>query len=336
MVMAHIAIIGPEAAAAQVLVDSIEERDVDCEALTLLSDTPYDAEELTYQKRKLLPQAVADFDFGQADIVFLMGAVDESVIQSARGEACYVIDCRADVARDGVEALPVIPDVNASLLADVKPGDIVRAPCSSSVMLSLILNPLGALAAIRSVSVCCHLPAIRRDKEGVDELVGQTARLMNGLPAEKKIFSEQIAFNVLPGDSVRDEQGNSIEEAAITSDVRQVLGQEAMLLSATCLHVPVFYSQSMVVNVEFAEPVSVGAISSSLKKVDGVRVSTSAKTVPTAVSDMLSSGELVISRIRQVSGSDRHFCLWSVADELRRGVAVNAVQIAEILIKSYL
>ena len=180
------------------------------------------------------------------------------------------------------------------------------------------------------------MPAVHYGKEGVEELVGQTARLLNGMPVESTVFSQQLAFSVLPETSSLDENGYSQDELALTNEIRELFAGYDYSIQATCIQVPVFHAQSQIITITTKEPITVKSATGLLSKSSGITTVSSNKLGPTAIKNAAGKDGLFVGRIRQPVGQDHQISLWSVGENLRKGAALNSVQIAEILIKSYL
>lgn len=333
----HLAIVGANSAVGKILLQIIDEKDIAYDSLTVLSLDPLEEARVALNNKTLPAKALADYDFSTSDIVFFVD--DEGLAAGHANRAAdagaFVVDCSPHFR--GADDVPlVVPEVNGHLLEGLEPGALIASPSPASIFLALILKPIMSAATISRVTVCSLQPVSGQGKPGVDELAGQTARLLNGMPAEPKIFPKQVAFNLLPQTSQLSAEGYSAEEIDLMGDTKKLLGHPAFLLNPTCIQAPVFYAHSEVISVEADGPLSAAAVTTLLSRAPGLKLSRKNDAGPTAVQEASGENPVIVGRIRQSLHNDREINLWCVGDNLRKGAALNAVQIAEILIKTHL
>jgi aspartate-semialdehyde dehydrogenase len=332
-----LAIVGANSAVGEVLLQVMDERQIDCDPVYSLSPDPHEEERVSLKKKPLPARALDSFDFSEIDIVIF---VDDQGLSAEYGvvaadAGAYVIDCSAQFR--AAEDVPlVIPEINGELLQQLPCGTLIASPSPAAVFLSLILKPVMDAVNLQRVTVTSLQPVSGQGKSGVDELAGQTARLLNGMSAGPDVFPRQVAFNLLPQTSALSAEGHSDQELELLSETKRLLGNPTFSINPTCIQAPVFYAHSDIISLEADRPLSPGEVSAWLAKAPGLRVSRKTDGGPTPVQDATGQDLVIVGRIRQSLDNDREVNLWCVGDNLRKGAALNAVQIAEILIKTHL
>ena len=230
----------------------------------------------------------------------------------------------------------VVPEVNPEAIAGYKKRNIIANPNCSTIQMLVALKPLHDLATITRIVVATYQSVSGAGKEAMDELFTQTRAIFVNDAIVKEQFRKQIAFNVIPQIDVFMEDGNTKEEWKMVVETQKIL-DPAIKVSATCVRVPVFIGHAEAVNVEFAKPLSVAQARAALKKAKGVTV-VDHQHEDGFVTPVECAGEdaTFVSRLRQDTTVEHGLNMWVVADNLRKGAALNAVQIAEILVKDYL
>ncbi|MCW8193254.1 aspartate-semialdehyde dehydrogenase [Proteobacteria bacterium 005FR1] len=332
-----LAIVGANSAVGEVLMQVLEERPLNCDSIVALSPDPHEEERVSLNNKALTAHALDGFDFAQADIVLFMddqGLAAEYGVMAADAGA-FVIDCSPHFR--AAEDVPlIVPEVNGDLLKELPRGTLIASPSPGTVFLSLILKPVMDSVTLRRVTVTSLQPVSGHGKAGVDELAGQTARLLNGMNAGPDVFPKQVAFNLLPQTSELNAAGHSEQELEILNETKRLLGNPDFSLNPTCIQAPVFYAHSDIISLEADRPLSPGEVGAWLGKAPGLRVSRKSDGGPTPVQDATGQDVVTVGRIRQSLDDDREVNLWCVGDNLRKGAALNAVQIAEILLKTHL
>lgn len=337
----RLALVGANTTVGEFILEYLEEKNSLVDELKILASDPYECDSVMFQKKKVHPQDIAGADFSDIDIVIF--ADEESLVDSyaerAQQSNTFVIDS-ALAGEGALNGRVIVPEINGDELQTITPNTLLRNPNPASIFLSLVLAPLLKEVGLNDVNVCCHLPAVTKGKKGVEELVGQTARLLNGMSVKSEAFSQQLAFNLIPETSNVDELGFSSEEVEIAEQVREIFsaGDYALdcALSITCLQAPVFYGLSQAITIRTKEPLSAELASRLLAKSPSISVVSNDKPGPTAVKNASAKDQLWVGRVRQPAGQGNQIALCTVGESLRRGSAANSVQIAEILIKSYL
>ncbi len=279
-----------------------------------------------------------DLEFSENDIVFVADNQEHNQLTIAQAvqQGAMVIDCAGNTVGQ-VQVPIIVHDINSHELQGLRPGFVIATPTAGATMLSqIIVALLQNQAVLQSINVCHFVPAAHFGKSGVELLASQTARLLNGMPLSKKQGLEQIAFNLLPQAGAIGEGDFTELETQIMNETRRVLNDDTFGINASCVQVPVFYAQSQVIDAHFSGEVDLREIESALKQRAGISIGVAKKASPVAIHKQDGQDDIVVSRLRQNQEDKRSLTLWCVSDNLRRGAAGNAVQIADLLIKSYL
>lgn len=308
---------------------------------------------------KIKNSFLQDINFSELDIVFIADNKKDNLttFSQAAEAGVTIIDC-AGISTVQEDIPLVVHDINSYVITShdrngqktqgIKPGLVIAIPSPGATILSQVLFPLTQLQSIERVNVCHFSPAADLGKTGLEQLSGQTAQLLNGMPlktapSKTRQGVTQLAFNLVPfpgsddgTNDTNDEGDYSAQEVRLASETRRLLNDDTIVINATCIQVPVFYAQSQVVDITFAQAIHSQAVESLFKRNKGFQVRHACNASPVAMTALGEHDDLIISRIRQNQDDERSLTLWCVSDNLRRGAAVNAVQIAEILIKSYL
>ena len=231
----------------------------------------------------------------------------------------------------------VVPEVNPQALAGYTARNIIANPNCSTIQLVAAMKPLHDEAGIERMNVSTYQAVSGTGQKGIDELAGQTARLLNGKPADASVYSRQIAFNVLPQCDIFLDNGYTKEEMKVVWETHKIL-DPSIRVNATCARVPVFYGHSEAVNIETREPLSAARARELLSAAPGITVvdDPAELAYPTPVTDSAGNDAVFVGRIRQDESHPQALNLWVVSDNLRKGAALNSVQIAENLVEDYM
>ncbi len=282
-------------------------------------------------------KALDDFDFRGYDIALFSPGSKVSAAHAPRAAAagCVVIDNTSQFRMDPDVPL-VVPEVNRGALAGYAKRNIIANPNCSTMQMVVALKPLHDLFRIKRVVVATYQSVSGAGKEAMDELFNQTRAIFVNDPIERRQFTKQIAFNVIPHIDVFMDDGSTKEEWKMVAETKKIL-DPAIKVTATCVRVPVFIGHSEAVNVEFERPVDDDAAREALRHAPGVAV-IDRRADEGYVTPIEAAGEdlTYVSRIRVDSTVENGLNLWIVSDNLRKGAALNAVQIAEALAADYL
>ncbi|MGB5627477.1 MAG: aspartate-semialdehyde dehydrogenase, partial [Woeseiaceae bacterium] len=255
----------------------------------------------------------------------------------AAAAGCVVVDNTSHFRREDDIPL-VVPEVNAEAIAGYTARGIIANPNCSTIQMLVALKPIYDAVGIERINVCTYQAVSGAGRSAVEELARQTAALMNGRPLDLSGDAKQIGFNAIPHiDSFMDNRYTR-EEMKMVWETRKILGDDAIQVNPTAVRIPVFYGHSEAVHIETRDKISAESVTELLAKSPGVVVVDGVETgqYPTAVTDGSGEDPVFVGRIREDISHPRGIDLWVVADNIRKGAALNSVQIAEILAKNYL
>jgi aspartate-semialdehyde dehydrogenase len=290
--------------------------------------------QVSFGDKTLKCQALEFFDFTGWDICLMSagGTTSKEWSPKIAAQGCVVIDNSSQWRMDPDIPL-IVPEVNPGALMDYKKKGIIANPNCSTVQLVVALKPLHDLAKITRVVVSTYQSVSGTGKEAMDELWHQTKGIFVNDPVDIKVYPKQIAFNCIPHGGDFTESGYTTEETKITFETQKIL-DPSIKVTATSVRVPVFVSHSEAVHIEFANPISVEQATEALEEADGVvvmdRREAGGYTTPVEA-----AGEfgVYVSRIRQDTTVDHGLAMWVVSDNLRKGAALNAIQIAQLMVE---
>lgn len=333
-----VAVVGATGAVGREILQIMAERDFPAsEVVALASDRSVGAQ-VSYGDDKVLDvEALSSYDFEGTDIVLSSAgaAVSAEFAPRAVAEGAVVIDNTSHFRMDPDVPL-VVPEVNAHAIAGYKKKGIIANPNCSTIQLVCVLKPIHDKARIRRVVVSTYQSVSGAGREAMDELFSQTRAVFVNDPIEKKLFQKQIAFNVIPHIDKFMDDGSTKEEWKMMVETKKIL-DPSIRLTATCVRVPVFIGHSEAVNIELVEPIDEDEVREMLKQTRGVSV-IDHRQDEGYVTPVECAGEdkVFVSRIRHDHTVENGLNLWIVGDNLRKGAALNAVQIAEKLAREYL
>jgi aspartate-semialdehyde dehydrogenase len=324
-----IAVIGATGTVGETLVQILEERDFPVGNLHLLASLESAGASVPFRGKNVRVREVESFDFAQVKLVFFAAgpAVTLSFAPRATAAGCAVIDLSG--------ALPVpqvVPEANVQLLDTLTAPIQVGSPSSSAAALAVVLAPLRAQLQLQQLSVTACLAVSAQGREAVSELARQTAELLNVRPLEPRFFDRQMAFNLLAQVGKADEQGHVALERRLVSELRQLLDLPSLKISVTCVQAPVFFGDSFSVALHSANRVDLVAVNAALESAEGIEL-VEAGDYPTPVGDAVGQDVVYVGRVRGGIDDAHELNLWATVDNVRKGAALNAVQLAELLIK---
>ena len=232
----------------------------------------------------------------------------------------------------------VVPEVNPLRIAEYTNRGIIANPNCSTIQMVVALKPLHDAVGIRRINVATYQAVSGTGKKAVTELIAQMSELLNGRPVKPSVYPQQIAFNVLPHIDTFQDNGYTREEMKMVWETQKILEDDTILVNPTAVRVPVLYGHSEAIHLELKAPLEASRARELLRKAPGVRVVDNPAKLqyPTPLQDAVGHDEVFVGRIRQDISHPCGLNLWVVADNIRKGAATNAVQIAEILHREYL
>jgi aspartate-semialdehyde dehydrogenase len=294
---------------------------------------------VSFGNKSLVVEDLATFDFSKVQVgLFSPGAsVSAEYAPKAAAAGCVVVDNTSQFRYDDDIPL-VVPEVNPEAVADYKNRGIIANPNCSTIQMMVALKPIYDAVGITRINVCTYQAVSGSGKPAMDELAKQTADLLNGRPVEASVYPKQIAFNVLPHIDVFQDNGYTKEEMKMVWETRKIMGDQNIQVNPTAVRVPVFFGHSEAIHIETRDKITAEKAKELLKAAPGVVVLDDRNDggYPTAVTEASGNDPVYVSRIREDISHDRGLNLWVVADNVRKGAALNSVQIAEVLVEKYL
>jgi aspartate-semialdehyde dehydrogenase len=334
-----IAIVGATGAVGEAMLESLAGRELPLGRLYLVADGEAAGTRLEFKDRYLPVEPLESFDFGKVRLALFATSVDVAAEHAPRANAvgCIVID--GSGAFSGVPDVPlVVPEVNPQRLAEYAKRRLIACPSSAVVPLAIVLKPIFDAVGIERIDIASYQAVSGAGKSAVEELASQTAKLLNVQSIKPRVFPRQIAFNLLPQVDAILDNGHSREELRLLRELRELLGDDGLVVEATAVRVPVFYGHSAAVHLVTRQPLSADAARELLAKTPGVEVVDAQKGAgyPTPVTDAAQQDGVFVGRIREAASQPRGLNFWVVADNVHKGAAINSVQLAEVLVRDYL
>ncbi|MBF0306971.1 MAG: aspartate-semialdehyde dehydrogenase [Alphaproteobacteria bacterium] len=333
-----VAVIGATGNVGREMLSILAERRFPVDEVVALASARSVGKEVSFGEKTVLKvKDLATFDFKGCDIALSSpgGAISAQHSPRAAAAGCVVIDNTSHFRMDPDVPL-VVPEVNPGAIAGYKKRNIIANPNCSTIQMVVALKPLHDIARIKRVVVATYQSVSGAGKDGMDELFEQTRGIYVNDALKKEKFTKQIAFNVIPHIDVFMDDGATKEEWKMMAETRKILDPD-IAVHATCVRVPVFIGHSESVNVEFEKPLGEDEAREALRAADGVTV-IDMRAAEGYVTPVECAGEdnVFVSRIRKDPTVKNGLAFWVVADNLRKGAALNAVQIAEVLVRDHL
>ena len=334
-----VAVVGVASVVGETVLSLLDERGFPVGTLWALDDSDSSESRVEFRGAYIPVRSLADFDFSQVALAFFCAGEDIAARYAPKAAAagCIVIDDSAQFRNEDDVPL-VVPEINANAVADYHRRRIIANPNGCATLLLTTLKKIYDQVGIERINVATYQAVSGTGRPGMDELAEQTMSIFNMKGIANKVYPKQIAFNVLPMIGEPMENGYTREEMKMAWETRKILGENTLRVNATCVRVPVFFGHSMAVHLETREKISAEAARRVLAKTPGVELldRSDEGAFPTAVSEAVGSDAVYVGRVREDITHPRGLDLWIVADNVRKGAALNCIQIAEILVKDYL
>jgi aspartate-semialdehyde dehydrogenase len=334
-----VAVVGATGAVGETMLSILAERKFPVGEVYALASSRSVGKKVEFGDRLLTVQDLSDFDFSKVQIgLFSAGAsVSEIFAPKAAAAGCVVIDNTSQFRYEDDIPL-VIPEVNPHAIADYTSRGIIANPNCSTIQMLVALKPIRDAVGIARINVATYQAVSGTGKEAIEELASQTANLLNAKPIQSDVYPKQIAFNVLPHIDVFLENGYTKEEMKMVWETRKIFEDDAIKVNPTAVRVPVFFGHSEAVHIETLEKISAEQARELLSRADGVVVVDEQEDggYPTAVTEGANNDAVYVGRIREDISHEKGLDMWIVSDNVRKGAALNSVQIAETLIKAFL
>jgi aspartate-semialdehyde dehydrogenase len=334
-----VAVVGATGAVGEAMISILEERNFPVRNLYALASSRSAGKTVMFRGKSIRVTDLAEFDFSKAQIGLFSagGSISEQFAPIAAAAGCVVIDNTSHFRQDDDIPL-IVPEVNIAALAGYKARNIIANPNCSTIQMLVALKPIYDAVGIKRINVATYQAVSGTGKEAIEELASQTAKLLSGQDALCEVYPKQIAFNVLPHIDTFQDNGYTREEMKMVWETRKIFGDQDIEVNPTCVRVPVFFGHSEAVHIETVDKISAQRARELLANAPGVTVldERAAGGYPTAVTESAGADAVFVGRIREDISHPRGLNMWIVADNVRKGAALNSVQIAESLVSTYL
>jgi len=334
----NVAVAGATGAVGNQMIACLEERNFPVKSVRFLASSRSVGRQIRFRGDMIPVEELKEDSFKGVDIAIFSagGGPSEKFAPCAAKDGCVVVDNSSAWRMDPQVPL-VVPEVNPHAIADYKNKGIIANPNCSTIQMLVALNPIRKKCGIRRIVVSTYQAVSGTGKKAIDELFDQTRAMINFLDWKKNVYPHRIAFNCLPHIDKFMENGYTKEEMKMVNETRKIFEDKTIGVTATTVRVPVFYSHSESVNVETKEYISAEEVKKLLANAPGVKLADDpANNVYPLAIDAAGQDLTLVGRIRQDESIPNGINMWVVADNIRKGAATNAVQIAEILAKDYL
>ena len=328
----NVAIAGASGAVGEALIDILQERKFPVGELALLASSRSEGKRIQFNGKSVQITRLDAFDFSNTQIGLFSagGSVSAEFAPKAAAQGCIVVDNTSYFRNDDDIPL-VVGEVNPECVADFAPRNIIANPNCSTIQMVVALKPIHDAVGITRINVATYQAVSGAGASGIEELAGQTAKLLNGKPTEPGKMPAQIAFNAIPQIDTFQDNGYTREEMKMAWETCKILQDDSITVNATCVRIPVFYGHSEAVHIETREPISVEDVRRLLAKAPGVALMEDHE-LATPVEHGAGTDPVFISRLRKDISHPNGLNMWVVADNVRKGAALNSVQIAELLL----
>jgi aspartate-semialdehyde dehydrogenase len=334
----NVAVVGATGAVGNEMIQVLEERNFPVRELTLLASERSLGVEIEFRGKSIPVKVLDDNSFAGIEIGLFSagGSVSERYAPIAAAAGCVVID-NTSAFRMTPDIPLVVPEVNPEAIAQYRNKGIIANPNCSTIQMVVALKPIHDAVRIKRIVVSTYQAVSGTGKKAITELVEQTRALMNCQDVEVKVYPYQIAFNCLPQIDVFLDNGYTKEEMKMINETKKIFNDPSIAVTATTVRVPVFYGHSESVNIETEKKITAAEVRKLLSTAPGVRVvdNPEEKVYPLAI-QAAGQDDTFVGRIREDESIPNGINMWVVADNIRKGAATNAVQIAEVLIRDYL
>lgn len=334
-----VAIVGATGAIGEIILATLEEQGFPVGFIYLLASERTAGSEVKFKKKAVMVELLSDFDFAKTQIVFFAAnsTVSQEYVPKAVAAGAIVIDNTTQFS-DFDDIPMVVPEVNPDAVGEYKNRGIIVSPSSVTIQMAVVLKPIFDAVGIERVNVATYQAVSGAGKQATEELAMQTASMLNGNPIESKIFSKQIAFNAVPQVDAFTENGYTKEEMRMVTQTKKIMGDDHIAINPTAVYIPVFYGCSQALHIETRKKITVKTATTLLQNAPGITVLDERKTggFPTAVTESSGDDAVFVGRLREDISHQQGLNMWVVTDNIRKGAALNSVQIAQILVNDYL
>jgi aspartate-semialdehyde dehydrogenase len=333
----RVCVVGATGVVGQEMITVLEERKFPVKDLKLLASERTAGSTLEFKGEEFKVEVLHEDSFKDMEIGLFSagGPISQKFAPIASDEGCVVIDNTSAFRMDPAVPL-VVPEVNPHAIADYTHKGIIANPNCSTIQMVVVLKPIHDVARIKRVVVSTYQSVSGTGKEAIRELENQTLAIFNQQELSCEVYPHQIAFNCLPHIDVFLENGYTKEEMKMVNETKKIMEDESIGITATTVRVPVFYCHSESVNIETVKKITPEEVKQILTQAPGVAVVDNPKknAYPLAIY-AAGKDETFVGRIREDASIEKGIDMWIVSDNIRKGAALNAVQIAEVLVDRY-
>ncbi len=334
-----VAVVGATGAVGQTMLAILEQRDFPVGRLYPLASSRSAGKTVRFRGEDVTIEDLAEFDFSKVQVGLFSagGSISAEYAPRAAAAGCVVIDNTSHFRLEDDIPL-VVPEVNAQAIGDYGKRNIIANPNCSTIQMLVALEPIRREAGIERINVATYQAVSGSGASAIRELDEQSRAVLDGGEVRVEAYPRQIAFNVLPHIDVFQDNGYTREEMKMVWETQKIFGDDSILVNPTAARVPVVYGHSEAVHIETREKITVQRAHEVLEQAPGVVVLDRREDggYPTAVTDSAGEDPVFVGRIREDISHPRGLNLWVVADNVRKGAALNSIQIAEILVKDHL
>jgi len=334
-----VAVVGATGLVGESLLEILAEREFPVGELIPLASERSVGKTVSFGGQSCRVRDLAKFDFKGVDLgLFSAGGTVSGEHAPRAGAAGVVVVDNTSRFRNEPDIPLIVPEVNPEAIAGYRGRNIIANPNCSTIQMVVALKPIYDAVGITRINVSTYQSVSGAGRRSVQLLATQTSQLLNGQPVETQGAAKQIAFNVVPHIDDFQENGYTREEMKMVWETRKILGDESIQVNPTAVRVPVFFGHSEAVHIETRDKISAGEVRALLERAPGITVMDEARLggYPTAVTEAANRDPVYVGRIREDISCERGINLWVVSDNIRKGAALNTVQIAEVLIRDYL
>jgi aspartate-semialdehyde dehydrogenase len=335
----NVAVAGATGAVGETMLSILAQRDFPVDKVYALASSRSAGKKIPFKGGHLTVQDLDEFDFSDVQVGLFSPGASVSAIHAPRAAeaGCVVIDNTSQFRYDKDIPL-VVPEVNAHAIADYKNRGIIANPNCSTIQMLVALKPIYDAVGINRINVCTYQAVSGTGKEAIEELAKQTADLLNAKEVSCEVYPKQIAFNALPHIDSFQENGYTKEEMKMVWETRKIFEDDTIMVNPTAVRVPVFYGHSEAVHIETKEKIDADTVRELLRQASGVTLLDEHQDggYPTAVTEAAGQDPVFVGRIREDISHPLGLDMWVVSDNVRKGAALNSVQIAEFLVKHHI
>ncbi len=333
----NVAVVGATGLVGETMLSVLEQRKFNLKSVIPLASERSAGSKIRFNGKSVLVSDLAKFDFAEVDIALFSagGSVSKIYAPKAAAAGAVVIDNTSHFRYDDDIPL-VVPEVNPHHLENFAHRRIIANPNCSTIQMVVALKPIHDALGIERINVATYQAVSGAGRSSVEKLAKDTAQLLNGQGMDDEAKRGTIAFNAVPHIDVFQDNGYTKEEMKMVWETRKILDDDTVQVNPTAVRVPVFFGHSMAVHIETREEVDIPTVCGLLDAAPGVQLVPKSDSYPTAVADGANQDPVYVGRVRKDISHPRGLNLWVVADNVRKGAALNSVQIAEILVKDYL